>query len=512
MFESRTLRRKKKLLKKKYKKATEVSGSQLAIAFRRFRKNKAGILGLFLSVGIFSIAIFADILSPYPPLEPMALYDYVPWYVEPGLTEGALATGEHGSLLFQYSPDFPFQDGDFWQDNPNRSPWEFEKGEDGEVGWELVDPVILLLMEGIPLAPGALLLAVRSTGGSGMLSQNLTSTLDLLYTKISFQAYLIGDDPTNLFVYFTFEDGSQEKIKFYINNSETWETKTEQFYCYPVNMTIKTKIRNPVKISFSKDEVGSEIVLDNIKIQAGEYFEHLHLFGTNWRSHDLFSKLLFGSRVSLIVSVGAIIISLFIGLPLGLVAGYFRGRIDEIIMRITDIFLTLPFYFVMILVISVLQDTPDLDNLIIELGITAEVIVVSVTLGLGIFGWMGITRLIRATIFQIREMDYVEAARALGASNTRIMVIHILPNILAPLIVVVTYALAVNIVAEAGLAFLGFTDASLASWGRELDDGVEIVSVAWWPVLFPALFIIVAVLAFNLLGDGLRDAFDPRLR
>jgi ABC-type dipeptide/oligopeptide/nickel transport system permease subunit len=92
------------------------------------------------------------------------------------------------------------------------------------------------------------------------------------------------------------------------------------------------------------------------------------------------------------------------------------------------------------------------------------------------------------------------------------MIVHILPNILAPLIVVVTYALAVNIVAEAGLAFLGFTDVSLASWGRELDDGTEIVAVAWWPVVFPAIFIITAVMAFNLLGDGLRDAFDPRLR
>ena len=143
---------------------------------------------------------------------------------------------------------------------------------------------------------------------------------------------------------------------------------------------------------------------------------------------------------------------------------------------------------------------------------SAEVILLSVTVGLGLFGWMGLTRLVRSTILQVREMDYVEAARALGASNRRIMIIHILPNILAPLIVATTFNLAVNIVAEAGLAYLGYTNDQLASWGRELSNGFGVVTEAWWPVVFPAILIISAVMAFNLLGDGLRDAFDPRLR
>jgi ABC-type dipeptide/oligopeptide/nickel transport system permease subunit len=328
---------------------------------------------------------------------------------------------------------------------------------------------------------------------------------------LTFSVYLEGDEPTTLSIIFDLEDGETTQFDYEIDNNNTWKSTGTKFY-KESDMTIVSRIRNPVGIAFIKGAGGSNIIIDNIVLKAGEYFKHFHLLGTNWRSHDLLSKLFYGSRVSLIVSVGAIILSMVIGIPFGMVAGYFRGKVDQVIMRITDIFLTLPFYFVMIIVIVVLQDTPALDNLIIRLGLTAEVIIVSVTVGLGIFGWMGMTRLIRATILQIREMDYVEAARALGASNRRIMIVHILPNILAPLIVVVTYLLAVNIVAEAGLAFLGFTDQSLASWGRELDDGVTIVSVAWWPVLFPAIFIIVAVLAFNLLGDGMRDAFDPRLR
>ncbi|MFW9904369.1 MAG: ABC transporter permease [Candidatus Thorarchaeota archaeon] len=501
MFDARTKRRKKKLLKqKKYKTATETSGSQLAIAFRRFRKNKAGLLGLTLSICIFLIAIFADVLSPYPPLEPMALYDYSPWYVPPGTVEGAYRIFE-----LSYLPSFTFKDGSFETQGltPLIGEWNIDPG------WEIVN------LDDENITGGDGFYAARSTSYT-MLSQDITSgeemdNIDLLFTNLEFSVYLEGQGNTTLTVSFMYEDGSSENINYSIDNNNTWVTKNKKFYTQ-LNMKMYKKILNPTEIIFVKDPTGSNIIIDNIVLLAGEYFQHYHVLGTNWRSHDLLSKLFYGSRVSLIVSVGAILISMIIGMPLGLIAGYFRGKTDEIIMRITDIFLTLPFYFVMILVIVVLQDTPALDNVINHLRIGAQVIVISVTLGLGIFGWMGITRLVRATILQIREMDYVEAARALGASNKRIMIIHILPNILAPLIVVVTYALAVNIVAEAGLAFLGFTDVSLASWGRELDDGTEIVAVAWWPVLFPALFIIAAVMAFNLLGDGLRDAFDPRLR
>jgi ABC-type dipeptide/oligopeptide/nickel transport system permease subunit len=488
MFNKRTERRKKKLLKsmksKDSKKASEQSGSQLAIAFRRFRKNKAGLLGFVLTVFIFLIAIFAgpflDLVyggNAYGEFEPMSLeFNYIPWYQPPGFQEGS-------RYLDTYNRIF---EGSFETASPI---WILEPG------WSRIN----LTEEGITGGTGTY--AVQSSTIDGKLTQDISSSVKLMFTKLEFSVYLDGDNPVQLSVIFGLTDGSETSFLIDVSNSNTWSENL-----------LELKIISPEYISFMIEDGTSNVVIDFVRLTGGSYFKNLHILGTNKRSHDLFTKLVFGSSTSLIVSVGAIIISIIIGLPLGLVAGYFRGRLDEIIMRVTDIFLTLPFYFVMILVIVVLQDTPAIDNLISDLGLSTEVILFSVTFGLGLFGWMGITRLVRATILTVREMDYVEAARSIGASNRRIMLLHILPNILAPLIVVITFNLAVNIVAEAGLAFLGFTDESLASWGRELQDGVEVVAVAWWPVLFPALFIILAVMAFNLFGDGLRDAFDPRLR
>lgn len=479
MFKSRTQRRKKKLIKKKYKKPEELSGSQLAIAFRRFRKNKAGLIGLALTTFIVLIALLADVLAPYGATYPMALeYHYTPWYQPPGIKEGPTFMSTYNRL---FDGSFEFEGSFYWTRPPQ---------------WERVNVSEMAIN-----SSGSGDYAVRDTLGGIELTQDISSSEKLYFNDLLFMVYLDGEEPTTLSVIFTYSDDTTDQFDFNIDSSYEWTYMGDEI-----------EIIEPETISFVKAVGGSGVYLDNIQLRGGEYFANLHVLGTNRQSQDLFSKLLYGSRVSLIVSVGAIIIALMIGLPLGMIAGYTRGRVDELIMRITDIFMTLPFYFTMILVIVLLQQTQWIDNLIITLNLSAEVIIVSVTLGLGLFGWMGICRLVRATILQVREMDYVEAARALGASNKRIMIIHILPNILAPLIVAVTFLLAVNIVAEAGLAFLGYTDDSLASWGRELSEGFEIVIAAWWPVLFPALLIISAVMAFNLLGDGLRDAFDPRLR
>lgn len=496
MFDARTKRRKADLLKKQknVKKASEMSGSQLSIALRRFIKNRAGLIGLFFTVLIFFIAIFADVISPYPPLEMNAINNYVPWYLPPGNVEGRIPPEMNQIMDGSFGTA-----GIYWNPSP---------------GWSYITN---LTSEGVPDTYGSS--AYRASTGGMPLTQTfeVDEDVDMLMCTFSFYIYLNGTEAANISVTFEFEDGNDEitiNYEILASDSFRWVRHQDRFYVGTERSPdqIKVKIINPTSIAFSKSIFGSIVYIDQVRLDAGEYFSRFHILGTNWRSHDLYSKLIYGSRVSLIVSIGAIFLSIFIGLPLGLIAGYYRGRTDEIIMRITDIFLTLPFYFVMILVIALMQDNPSLDNLIISLRLNAEVIIVAVTLGLGLFGWMGITRLVRATILQIREMDYVEAARCLGASNRRIMLVHILPNILAPLLVVVTFNLAVNIVAEAGLSFLGFTDVSLASWGRELDDGTEIVSVAWWPILFPALFIIISVMSFNLLGDGLRDAFDPRLR
>jgi peptide/nickel transport system permease protein len=481
MFRSRTERRKRKVRKKKIQKAQELSGSQLAIAFRRFRKNKAGLFGLILTVTILFLGVFADFLSPYDPLEQMSLYyNYQPWYQPPGETEGALFVTNFNRLM-----DNGFES--------NLGIW-FGIG----AGWSRIN----ITEEGYPTTTSTGTYAIIADAGGVEVSQDIASTEDLWFTDIRVYAYLDGNEPTTLEFILTYPDDSDPSVIYLtVDQANQWQS-----------LRVNIGARNPDTFIISRLDTGSPVLLDRVEFRGGEYFSNLHVLGTNRQSQDLFAKLIFGTRVTLIVSVGAIIISLIIGLPLGLVAGYFRGRIDELIMRITDLFLTLPFYFVMILAIVLIGQTQWLDNLIISLGLSAEVIIFAVTIGLGLFGWMGITRLIRATILQVREMDYVEAARALGASNKRIMLIHVLPNILAPLIVAVTYNLAVNIVAEAGLAFLGYTDESLASWGRELYDGFGIVTDAWWAVLFPAMLIIAAVMAFNLFGDGLRDAFDPRIR
>jgi peptide/nickel transport system permease protein len=484
MFESRTQRRKKKLMKKTYKKAEELSGSQLAIAFRRFRKNKAGVAGLSLSVLVILMAIFAEFLAPYNPDDSFLLDypGYSPSYQPPGEYIG----GERFDLYINRMTDYGFE-------STGSSLWL-------KVGWDQVN----YTAEGITDGTGSY--GLRGTAASGNLSQDISSSEDLFYMDLKFDAYLQGSGPTTLTFAFTYNDKPDDVLEVTVRETGWNNFDLELYYEYGL------QVRQPEEIIIMKDATGSNVILDQVDLRGGKFFRNFHLMGTNYKSQDLWSRLVYGAQVSLLVSFGAILIALFIGIPLGLMSGYYRGRVDEIIMRLTDIFMTMPFYFVMILAIIVIQNTQWVDNLLIEMGLSTSVILVAVMVGLGIFGWMGITRLIRATIFQIRETDYVEAARTIGASNRRIMLVHILPNVLAPLIVVATLNLSANILVEAGLAFLGFTTEDLSSWGRELSNGFDYASVAWWSVFFPAILIVIAVMAFNLFGDGLRDAFDPRLR
>ncbi|UCG89911.1 MAG: ABC transporter permease [Candidatus Heimdallarchaeota archaeon] len=487
MFESRTQRRKKKLLRKKYKKAEELSGSQLAIAFRRFRKNKAGLLGLILSSGVILLALLADVLAPYDPSTYFLIHypGYVPSYQPPGVKEGA-ELYDYTNYVFNPGFELPL------------SEWSFD--------WQIIN----LNTSGIPSEIKHGTYAAQGSSQRGAMSQDITAFNDLFFTELSFEAYLAGPDPATLSISFTDEDGNEDQIDLTFSESNSWESVVLALQD-DHGLKVRKEKQESITMSLNVNS-GSDVIVDNFELIGGKYFKNVHYMGTNYKSEDLFARLVHGARISLLVSFGAIIISLIIGLPLGLMAGYYRGRMDEVIMRLTDVFLTLPFYFVMILAIVVIQNTQWVDNLLIEMGLSTQVILVAVMVGLGIFGWMGITRLVRATIFQIRESDYVEAARCIGASNRRIMVVHILPNVLAPLIVVVTLGLSANILVEAGLAFLGFTTEDLSSWGRELSNGFDYATVAWWSVFFPAILIIIAVMSFNLLGDGLRDAFDPRLR
>jgi peptide/nickel transport system permease protein len=221
-----------------------------------------------------------------------------------------------------------------------------------------------------------------------------------------------------------------------------------------------------------------------------------HLMGTDALGRDVFSRILYGGRVSLWVGFVAVGIATSIGLVLGLVAGYFGRQADEVIMRGVDVMLCFPSFFLILAVIAFLE--PSLTNIMVVIGLT---------------GWMGVARLVRAETLTLRERDYVLAARAAGAGPGRIIARHILPNALAPVLVSATLGVAGAILTESSLSFLGLgVQPPDASWGNMLLEGKEVLGIAWWLSVFPGLAILVTVLGYNLLGESLRDLLDPRLK
>ncbi len=237
------------------------------------------------------------------------------------------------------------------------------------------------------------------------------------------------------------------------------------------------------------------------------YFEtHLQLkntppcrefwFGTDELGRDLFTRVWWGARISLFVGIMASLIDLWIGVFYGAFSGLIGGKLDELMMRLADILYSIPYLLVVILLM-----------VIIGSGITTIIIALTIT------GWISMARIVRSQILQLRQMDFVKAAIALGASKSRILLYHLIPNCMGPIIVTVTLTIPSAIFAEAFLSFLGLgVQAPIASWGTMANDGLSALRYYPWRLFFPAGFISVTMLCFNLVGDGLRDAFDPRLR
>jgi peptide/nickel transport system permease protein len=222
-----------------------------------------------------------------------------------------------------------------------------------------------------------------------------------------------------------------------------------------------------------------------------------HLMGTGKCGRDIFSRVLYGARISLTIGFVAVGIGVLLGTLLGSVAGYFGRKVDTIIMRFTDMMLSIPRLILLIVTIA-LFDQPSIWLVVVVLGLT---------------GWMGVARIVRGEVLSLREREFIQAARALGMSDTRIISRHIIPNTLAPIIVYATLGIGNTILVEAGLSFLGLgVQPPTASWGNMISDGRDALITAWWIATFPGLAIVFTVTAFNLLGDGLRDALDPRLR
>jgi len=221
-----------------------------------------------------------------------------------------------------------------------------------------------------------------------------------------------------------------------------------------------------------------------------------HLLGTDQLGRDVYTRLVYGARISLAVGLGTVLIAAVLGSAVGLVAGYLEGRLGTGLMRLADIQLAFPFLLLALAVVAA-----------VGAGL------LNVILILGVAGWAAFARVVRAQVLSIKQREYVEAVRAIGAGQPTIVVRHVVPNVLTPIIVLATATVANNIVVEASLTFLGLgVQPTIPSWGSMLTDARDYLAVAWWMGIFPGLALMLTVLAINLLGDWLRDYLDPTLR
>lgn len=228
----------------------------------------------------------------------------------------------------------------------------------------------------------------------------------------------------------------------------------------------------------------------------------IHPFGTDSYGYDVYSEIVYGTRPAFIIGLGATGLAILIAVLIGLVAGYFGGWTDNLLMRFTEVFLVIPFFLVLLVFLQV--------SIKFASGNTGGIWLVVFIIG--VFSWPGAARIIRSEVLRVREFEFIGASRQIGASSFRILFRHLFPNVLHIIIVLLTLQIAGSILTEAAVSFLGFGAPGSNTWGQQMFKESNYIEQAWWGTLFPAIFVTLMVMGFNLLGNGLRDALDPRLR
>ena len=260
--------------------------------------------------------------------------------------------------------------------------------------------------------------------------------------------------------------------------------------------------QDPTQVNFDEKNlppVGFSIEQSLYDRQTGELVTRetlgrwTHILGTDDKGRDMLAMLVSGARVSLQVGLLATLIAVLIGTVMGVFSAYMGGWVDNALMRFTDIMMTFPFFLLLVFIIFIFG--PSLAFIILAIGLT---------------GWTGTARLVRSDALSLRTMDFVTASKALGASDARIVFRHLIPNVISSVIVIATLSIPGVILAESALSFIGLGDPTITSWGVVLKAGQESLDTAWWVAVEPGFILFLTVLAFNFLGDGIRDAFDPR--
>jgi len=260
--------------------------------------------------------------------------------------------------------------------------------------------------------------------------------------------------------------------------------------------------RNPNEINFNDKNLpplgfSIEQSVYNIKTQeletTGRQGNREHPLGTDDKGRDMLAMLVSGARVSLEVGFLATGIAILIGTLIGVISAYFGGWLDNVLMRFTDIIMTFPFFLLLVLIVYMYGAS-----------------IVFIIMAIGLTGWTGAARLVRSEVLSLRTLDFITASKALGASDLRVIIHHLIPNTLSSIIVIATLSIPGVILAEAALSFIGLGDPAVTSWGRVLNAGQDSLVTTWWVAVEPGILLFLTVLAFNFLGDGLRDAFDPK--